>query len=81
MVRIGPQRSSSAGSWLSEERSFQCLRGLSGGVAIGICLGQGVEHHEVVEDALVAHGCHIDARFPQLAPVGLAFITQDIGRR
>src|SRR3954465_8767835 len=44
--------------------------------AIG--LAQGVEHHEVVDDPLVARRRHVDAGRAQLAPVGLTLVAQDV---
>jgi hypothetical protein len=41
--------------------------------------GQGVEHHEVVDDALVAHGGDVVAGGPELGGVGLALVPQDVG--
>src|SRR6478736_8569821 len=45
----------------------------------GVGLAQGVEHHEVVDDALVSDRGDRDARLAQLVRVGLALVAQDVG--
>ena len=44
----------------------------------GVRFAQGVQHHEVVDDRLVADRCHRDACFAQLVRVRLAFVAEDI---
>jgi hypothetical protein len=44
-----------------------------------IRFAQRVEHHEVVEDALVSRRCDVGARVAELARVRLALVSQDIG--
>src|SRR6476619_2088679 len=45
----------------------------------GVGLAQGVEHHEVVDDALIADSGDGDVGVAQLVRVGLAFVAQDVG--
>jgi zinc/manganese transport system permease protein len=45
----------------------------------GVGLAQGVEHDEVVDDALVADRGHRDSGRAELAGVGLAFVAKDVG--
>src|SRR5687767_7684630 len=44
----------------------------------GVCLAQGVEHHEVVDDGLEAHRGDGDPGFTELVGVRLALVAQDV---
>ncbi len=52
---------------------------LGDGGAGGVCAAQGVEHDEVVDDALVAHRGDGDTGGAQLGGICLALVAQHVG--
>jgi predicted ATPase len=71
--RRGPGASGGA------QRLAQGRGGLGDGCARGVGLAHRIEQHEVVDDAVVAHGRHRDAGHSQLGGVGLALVAQHVG--
>jgi hypothetical protein len=61
-----------------DESISQKRVGLRDGGACGGRLGEGVEHDEVMDGAVIAGGGNCDARNSELASIGLAFIAQHI---
>ena len=72
-----PPRPGCAGL-LVVQGSAQELPALGGGGQSGMGVAQGVDHDEVVDDALVADGGDGDAGLPELGRVGLALVAQDV---
>src|SRR3954451_6317550 len=61
------------------ERPAQERDRLGDGGPGGVGSAQRIEHHEVMDDALVARGRHVHARLTELACVRLTLVAQDIG--